>query len=158
MSEIRFDRLLKLAKHLQSGKLGHKRFDFNNVHTVPRSMKSKVIQDGFCGTAGCAMGELPIIFPNDWKFEIPDDGCTYPSVKYKDETPGWYMNIDDDRVMEYFDISCSEYEHLFYPQAQIQDYIFPDRKGKMLSKTATKFEVAQNIEWFCHNKGFRKEE
>lgn len=53
------NRLLKLAKHLQSGKLGHAMFDMTlwNDVTEPK-----------CGTSGCAIGECPIIFPRDWIF------------------------------------------------------------------------------------------
>lgn len=53
------ERLLKLATHLETGKLGHKVFDFGqyNDSILPQ-----------CGTAGCALGECPIVFPDEWEF------------------------------------------------------------------------------------------
>lgn len=47
-------RLLKLATHLETGKLGHRHFYFGayNLGAVTANK---------CGTSGCAIGELPII-------------------------------------------------------------------------------------------------
>lgn len=48
------ERLLKLAEHLEVGELGHEVFDFTVY--------------GGCGFAGCALGECPTVFPDDWAF------------------------------------------------------------------------------------------
>ena len=52
--------LLELARHLDDGKLGHKIFDFAQYNSGNQAK---------CGTAGCAIGELPILYPDKWKFE-----------------------------------------------------------------------------------------
>ena len=46
------ERLLRLADHLDHGKLGHEEFDFKQYNDTTESM---------CGTAGCAIGECPIL-------------------------------------------------------------------------------------------------
>jgi len=58
-------RLLKLADHLESGKLGHKVFDFGVVNATLYQNHPQQVPHG-CGTHGCAMGELPILFPRSW--------------------------------------------------------------------------------------------
>jgi len=63
------DLLLKLADHLESGKLGHPTFDFTTFNSTLRYDMSprKPVVPG-CGTNGCAIGELPVLFPKLWKF------------------------------------------------------------------------------------------
>lgn len=56
-------RLLKLAEHLERGKLGHKTFDMGTLNSGPRDKKG-------CGTSGCAIGECPIVFPKYWRFKV----------------------------------------------------------------------------------------
>lgn len=113
-------RLVKLAEHLKHGKLGHERFDFAqyNDATGPR-----------CGTAGCAIGEFPIVFPRQWEF------CStgYPMVKGKDSSA-----LSDCR---FFGISSGAYEHLFVPHGQSPE-IFG---GSYLNIRATRKQVARNI-------------
>lgn len=58
-------RLLKLADHLESGKLGHKKFYFGAYN------RDRYLDDPkpySCGYMGCAIGECPIVFPRDWQF------------------------------------------------------------------------------------------
>ena len=85
------NRLLKLAKHLESGKLHHKTFDLNTYH---------------CGTRGCAIGECPKVWPKLWKFtrDIP---------KYKINT------LATGSAMEFFDISGCAFQYLFTPQCYL---------------------------------------
>lgn len=65
MKSIHKNRLLKLAAHLEKGKLGHKVFAFAYINANARGLELK--RNG-CGTMGCAIGECPIAFPNDWRF------------------------------------------------------------------------------------------
>lgn len=66
MKAIHKNRLLKLAKHLRSGKLGHKRFDFRVVNESKNGMPC----ENECGYRGCAIGEMPIAFPSSrFKFD-----------------------------------------------------------------------------------------
>jgi len=65
---IKFKKLQKLADHLRRGKLGHTTFDFSCINDgepaqVTIDPKTLTIKASGCGTSGCAMGELPIIFP-----------------------------------------------------------------------------------------------
>ncbi len=48
------ERLLALADHLERGKLGHEKFDFGCYNNTDSNV---------CGTAGCGIGECPILFP-----------------------------------------------------------------------------------------------
>lgn len=62
-SRFRADRLLKLAAHLEAGRPGgHKKFDF-------ATWSENHATEKHCGTAGCAVGELPVIFPRLAYFE-----------------------------------------------------------------------------------------
>jgi len=69
---IRLDRLQKVYDHMKSGVLGHKIFDYGsyNLDLVKTPYGDDLVapKKGTCGTLGCAMGEFPIIFPNDFKF------------------------------------------------------------------------------------------
>lgn len=59
--ETRYDRLLQLADHLEKGKLIHREFNFYYFNFGEEDETG-------CGTAGCAIGECPAIFP-EWKFD-----------------------------------------------------------------------------------------
>lgn len=117
------ERLLKLATHLESGKLGHKRFDFAEIS---------------CGTAGCAMGELPFAFKSEW---VQSKGCFEDeySPKLRGSSGYWW-----DDVRSFFDVSKKEMYHLFYHGCQEPD----DLGGTRLGKDATKEQVASNIRAF----------
>lgn len=55
-------RLLKLAEHLESGTLGHAKFNFGSLNEGERAKKG-------CGAEGCGLGEMPIVFPKQWCFD-----------------------------------------------------------------------------------------
>ncbi len=57
------ERLLKLAEHLEHGELGHDYFDIQSFNEGSSAKKP-------CGSAGCAIGECPIVFPHDWVFRL----------------------------------------------------------------------------------------
>jgi hypothetical protein len=61
MRSIHKKRLLQLAEHLETGQLGHKDFTMRDWNNGPYDEKG-------CGTAGCAIGECPIVFPKEWEF------------------------------------------------------------------------------------------
>lgn len=48
-AKFRKDRLLKIAEHLEAGKLGHKKFDFRYFNNGAKDARG-------CGTSGCAVG------------------------------------------------------------------------------------------------------
>jgi len=70
MKKLHKDRLLKLAQHLESGKLGHRIFDMRHWNEGPYDKKG-------CGTAGCAIGECPLVFPKEWIFKKGQTGYYY---------------------------------------------------------------------------------
>ena len=138
------DRLLKLAEHLESGKLAHKRFDFRriNVDWVPgaRTVESAI---GYCGTSGCALGELPIVFPDDWSFSASNKD----KLVVDDRAP----NTVFDRAQEFFELSEADCSALFAPESPrawvgFDEDEFDDEPG--LHGDASAKDVAQNIRDF----------
>ena len=134
MNKIQAERLLKLAQHLETGKLGHKRFSFDLINS------GKVDKSG-CGTVGCAMGELPIVFPRTWEFI----SLREVAVRGSDRADGMNMEFS---VQEWFGISRDERRHLFYPLHQHPDLY----GGRMLVQGARKTSVAKNIRLFVEKK------
>ena len=152
------ERLLKIANHLKSGELGHKEFNFsviNGFRTVERDSaygptdidelsfwacegipdEAYAKKEINCGTLGCAIGEFPIIFSEDWSFNqigmlthIGGRGDIWV-------TTGNYLNL-----------SPTEVEHLFIPNEQCL------YKAEMLGDDATKEQVADNILHFIEMK------
>ena len=128
MNKVQIKRMQKLEEHLRRGKLGHAMFDFSEVNVGPRNPKG-------CGTMGCAMGELPIIFSRIWIFT--DDG----RVRLKKDPRAFGIKLI---VGNWFGIDGDEAGHLFFPEKQ-------DTKnygGKDLSGFATREQVAANIRAF----------
>ena len=129
-TEIRFDRLKKLANHLIKGKLDHEKFDFyiyNNSHN------NKYKRNG-CGTVGCAIGECPIVFPKYWCFSR---NMKNPKLK----TLGYYgYSVSQSSGLEFFNLVIDEYSHLFMPNHQYKKY-----GGRKLSENATSKMVGNNI-------------
>jgi len=124
------ERLLKLAEHLESGKLGHKKFNFS-VYNCKMNYNDSPFE---CGYTGCAIGELPIIFSDEWSFS--DNGMPNLIVDSSD-----YVSDD---AMEFFDITLEQFSHLFSPDNQM-----PERfGGKHLSDNATRYDVADGIRSF----------
>ena len=122
------ERLLKLADHLENGNLGHKYFSFS-------VWNSDDWQDGAdvkCGTMGCAIGECPFVWPDDWKFDTDGEPVLDGKIGVHDS------------VVDWFELSKDEGRHLFIPQKQ-SPVVFG---GKYVDGDATKYEVAANIRAF----------
>lgn len=128
------DRLLKLATHLKEGKLGHKKFDFTWLNHDPKKSEQGLTYE--CGTLGCALGECPIVFPRQWKFD-DTEGCEPNPILRKDTNSGdsfWDAE-------HFFGLNDNESGHLFAPGCQtVSKY-----GGKHLGNKATKIQVANNI-------------
>lgn len=123
-------RLEKLATHLESGKLGHKKFDFSAWNRTRFHDNAKPYT---CGYAGCAIGECPIVFPRDWGFTASGGvGLNGDSA---------YVEKD---AREFFGLLESELYHLFVPSMQRVSLY----GGKMLGGKATRKQVAKNIRIF----------
>lgn len=133
------ERLIKLADHLESGKLGHAEFDFGIINSGPDG--TDAIDPTVCGTLGCAMGELPILFPDVFMF-ISKYGASV--VCRRNNSSGrWHQD-----VCEFFDIDGNEQNHLFYPHGQ--DCLYYG--GIPLNGGATAEQVASNIRAFVAKK------
>ena len=133
---IRYDRLNKLATHLERGKLGHKKFDFSVYHqpNAPSLGPRKPTRREYCGTAGCAIGECPIAFPDDWYFNGRGDPVLrYHSTEY----------ICDD-TSRFFGLNELQRRHLFVPNLQVPQVF----GGKILRDRASRKDVAKNIRAF----------
>lgn len=118
-------RLEELAQHLETGTLGHKVFDFA---TINGGFKNE------CGTNGCALGELPALYPNEWEW----DCFGFVSlIQGGTDSPG-------EDAMIWFNVGREECNHLFYPDLQDVDTY----GGSYLHADATRQDVASNIREF----------
>jgi hypothetical protein len=136
-TKIQIARLEKLATHLESGKLGHAVFSFATVNEdVPRITKPGTVKG--CGTVGCAMGECPIVFKKDWKFDKTYDGIVRSASPLL-RKGSWGYASDD--AAEFFGVDSNAIDHLFFPESQDTDTY----GGRFLGDDATRKDVARNI-------------
>jgi len=133
---MRLDRLRKLYRHLMRGELGHKEFDFSGYNNV---------RAGRCGTAGCALGEMPILDHENWKFKVrPGRQYSQPTLRI-DPPAEPFWPLDPIRSAEiYFGISADQAAHLFIPGGQRPRSF----SGKHLEGEATRYQVAANLKAF----------
>lgn len=117
------ERLLILADHLENGVLGHEKFDIKNWNI------RKISENG-CGTAGCAIDECPIVFPEFWEFRLE---LAYNLPKLKGEKLGIIMSGE-----KFFEINEEEFDHLF--MGYTYDISNP-----------TRYDVASRIKKFVEN-------
>lgn len=136
-------RLTALAEHLESGKLGHKKFDFALINGDPLTSSSwweppNLDQNG-CGTNGCALGELPFVFPRHFKFS--DQGDLLRKTRDSGLQSAVYDLAADFFGFTEEDTDC--FHALFIP-----DCFIPWSPGKTLTEKATRKQVARNIRRF----------
>lgn len=124
------ERLLQLADHLEKGKLGHEVFDFRNINIGNT-------EPNVCGTNGCAIGEMPIVWPDKIVFS-QNTVMELSSQKYGFSAAAHFFGIDLD----------DEAEFLFAPLER-SDFRHPS----MLYGRATKEHVAAHIRKFVENGG-----
>ena len=136
---IRFDRLSTLAQHLEKpqAELARGVFWFaviaQDLEEEPALIRGEEIS---CGTAGCAMGELPLLFPEIVSWSLSG------AVRWADDPAS---DPDLSQVCgEIFGLSPVETSHLFWPNAQRPDFY----GGLRLGEDASKDEVAANIRAF----------
>ena len=142
MNKTNIKRLLKLADHLESGKLGHKVFDYSEYNVMD---DNGLPSDGTCGTRGCAIGECPIVFPRSWKFG--KNGS--PVLKKSKNIAYSGKNIGYSGVM-FFNLSFDEFDALFKGNALNNSsgrQVF-----KFLSITAKRKTVANRLRKFVELK------
>lgn len=130
------ERLLKLADHLESGKLGHDRFDFGYIHREDSDQPTN--------TCGCAMGEVKYCFSELRELRLPflDYVSLYATDKVaKNQVIEAYRaEVADFETLlcEFFDLSDTELAHFFYPWVQFEGY-------ESLGYKATKEQVVAHI-------------
>lgn len=137
MNIIHRKRLLKLAAHLEKGKLGHEKFNFRIWNGDSYGLQLRV---NGCGTEGC--GECPFIF-DDWTWS---DG--YPRLKGSKPEE---FSCDGTRkdIVRFFAITHRQADHLFCPTGTGNANQKPERYGgKILYRDATPKQVARNIRAF----------
>lgn len=136
MKKVYKERLSKLADHLDSGKLGHKKFDFDHWNHV---QFGEDFDDKGCGTCGCAIGECPIIFPRQWEFR-----ANFPVLKKIQNQHEECVTPVTKSGTEFFGLEHPEFRHLFTPMGQDTEAY----GGKTLSAKARRKSVASNIREF----------
>ena len=138
MEQIYKDRLLKLAAHLERGELGHAEFNFAVFNG------GKYNRNG-CGTMGCAIGECPFVWPQEWKFD-KNFRNFLPVLRSYKGTPKAYLLVESTSysALKFFGITYVEFEELFVPGVKITWRSPPSSLGI----NATKEEVAANIREF----------
>jgi hypothetical protein len=163
---IRVDRLLKLAEHLESGKLGHRRWEMGSyngynalhnddgwrkdsrgwrVHPELVDIREGYDKDGL-GVEGNAIGEFPIVFPEDWHFQYCGHvykAIYFPSLKGKNEDE--YPRVHED-VSEYLGIGYDLIFHLFCVGLQECERY----GGKELEDDSTAKDISYNIREFIN--------
>lgn len=134
------NRLLILARHLDSGNLAHKTFNFDFFNKINHGEK---FQRNGCGTVGCAIGELPSLFPRHWKFESYTPNALFtptvldPVLRSKTSLSPWQA------AAKFFDIDYQESHALFTPLVDR-----PWAKNTQLKGVATRKQVAASIRAF----------
>jgi hypothetical protein len=133
--------LLKLAEHLENGKLGHKKFHFNRWN-VSKDFGGTPYK---CGYMGCAIGECPVLFPRQWKF----DWLGYPVLRTTSDP-----KTDCERA-EYFVMPTSEAAAFFglEDRGEVEALFLPEKyrpwaPKKELQDSTTKKQVAKSIRKF----------
>lgn len=127
------DRLLKLAGHLEAGALAHSKFKFDTFSDGP-------YLDNHCGTAGCAIGELPAAFPDLFRWAPLDKNAIldFNGIPFQDQIIYRGKTLPMDRAAESFlELSEREYYFLFTPS------------GSGLGCAATAGQVAEHLRKYC---------
>lgn len=131
--------LRKLANHLLTGKLGHKKFNFSVWNSDKNEYGSSIAPespDG-CGTNGCAIGELPFVFPKQFRFE--------GEVVFNKKTQKKITSLTNN---ELFGLNEKEFDHLFLPDSQIREWS-KNKRNHYLTGKSTRKRVGENILYFC---------
>jgi len=125
--KIKTGRLRKLSKHLRGANRAHDRFVMGTY------AQGRFIEGNYCGSAGCAIGELPELWPKDWKWT----GTCVVFGNQKDSA------IVAD-VANFFSITTVQAQHLFFAYSQNLTRF----GGRTLSPIATAIDIADNIDAF----------
>ena len=129
---MREDRLHVMQQFLTTEKIPGRRWDFRYVDNQEKN-------NGFsCGTAGCSIGELPMAFPESFRYRY---GNPAPVSINNSSTPIQMAAI-------FFDIGMEEANGLF--NFHENEEIYPGYKP--LSETISRKKVADGIKKFLEFK------
>jgi len=119
---MNFERLITLAEHLQKpvGDRLHEEFNFGCVNQSFLGERKQQTIKGipFCGSAGCAMGEAPLLWPELIQFqpEIPASFSLLGCDEYDEDreisytrAAQWLFNITVDDAVVLFTPSAPRY-------------------------------------------------
>lgn len=136
------ERLLRLADHLTEGLLGHKYFDFQVFNSFEYGWKAEDLKGPHgCGTHGCAIGECPVVFEDDWYFEGTFQKPYLRNVPVRNL---YDTKISFEHASIFFSLTEDQTYLLFLPDAELIDGV----PISPLGEKATRYEVAQNIKAF----------
>jgi hypothetical protein len=132
---MRADRLLQLADFLD--KLPEEKFDFGTIAKQSGKPMLEALAAGHvkCGTVGCAIGWLPAVFPDQFK---------WVRSAFNDELTVLTKETDElnfDAAAEFFGIGYSQADYLFMPGYEDDGY-------SGLADEAKATEVAAHIRKF----------
>ena len=126
--QLHADRLIKLAEHLEGGKLGLE-WDFGQCRNVTNT--TRLFRKPICKTVGCAIGDCATVFGKEWGEPVIN----------------WHQG--QIQGMAFFGLNHNEFLTMFYGARKI------DEVGKLcafnlprLPYTASPFEVARQIRSF----------
>lgn len=137
LKSVYIKRLEKLRDHLAQPqeKLAHDKFCFDVWNGQPSRASKKKFATRGCGTAGCAFGELPYLFPDEFMW---GDGCV---IRTKPTSSP--HNIVDGSS-NFFGLTSAESLHLFMPNNQN-----PDAYGGIYLRSYSSLpEVTENMRIF----------
>ena len=89
----------------------------------PKEMSINPTEEGRCGTAACAVGWLPKLFPRSWKWYDLPNSIFSRVQRLSKNTSGRWDNLED--AANYFSITPFEAEHLFYPGSYRSGNVHP---------------------------------
>jgi len=131
-------RLRNLANHLLNGDLGHIVFDLRVMNAQEDFQTGYLDTEiSYCGSHGDAIGELPIYFPQQWKFEMRDEDNVFLKHHSSNRT-----TFED--VQSFFQLDENQLLDLFWTKRK------KNWSDLILTSKSTKNEVAIEIIKFCN--------
>ena len=170
------ERLSKLSEHLKKGAIearDNSIFDFsvllNNIDNsnLIDKFNTKISLEGYhdtvsngiivepeefltwhCGTVGCAMGELPFLFPDEFSIRINKKSDVYGNTYLCNTICNKRGEVAEYKIIaEFFDFDERFVELLFYPSQSDQREFF-DFPHAYIEKAV---EVAENIDFLIEH-------
>lgn len=126
---VRVGRLIRLAEHLESGKLGHTYFSATSIS------KGKRKKNG-CGRCGNHAGEIPFLHPEEWEWDDMGELDFEPFLKNSNDC--------EESLQQWFGLDLPMLHHLFFSGWQIPGYY----GGQEITKDTTADEIANLIREF----------